>query len=98
VLNLGGKDIQGKGWKVAPHSAVSSAVSSPSKAPKKAAAVQFISPDGKRFDSPQAVFKHLGPAGISRAEAVAKSQATISQHSTMLRLIYYNIYIYIYNI
>jgi hypothetical protein len=94
VLNLGGKDIQGKGWKVAPHSAVSS----PSKAPKKAAAVQFISPDGKRFDSPQAVFKHLGPAGISRAEAVAKSQATISQHSTMLRLIYYNIYIYIYNI
>lgn len=77
MLNLGGKDIQGKGWKVAP----SAAASSPSKACKKAVAVQFISPDGKRFDSPQAVFKHLGPAGISRAQAVAKSQANISQKS-----------------
>lgn len=71
VLDLGGKDIQGKGWKVAP----ATTGSSPSKTQKKAAAMQYISPDGKRFDSPQAVVKHLGAGGITRAEAAAKSQA-----------------------
>ena len=72
VLNLGGKDIQGKGWKVAP----SAAASSPSKSQKKAAGMLYISPDGKKFDTPQAVFKYLGAAGgVTRAEAAAKSQA-----------------------
>ena len=36
----------------------------------------YISPDGKKFDTPQAVFKYLGAAGgVTRAEAAAKSQA-----------------------
>ena len=76
VLGVGGKEALCKGWKVvsaAQPAAGKKAVLS-SKAAKKAR-VCYVSPQGNKFESVQAVMKHLGLVGLSRANAFLQAQA-----------------------
>jgi hypothetical protein len=65
ILSVGGKDIDGKGWTVKGGGG---------------AAVEYVSPNGKVFESAQAVLKHQGLLGISREDASANATLYRQQH------------------
>ena len=81
VVSNGGKEASCKGWKVvlkepaakqSAGTANSPAKASPAKTKKTN--LQYVNPEGKKFESLQSVLKHMGLLGMSRSEAFLKAQ------------------------